>query len=226
MSAASLILAPSVLSADFAALGASVRAAERAMAEEGVAGLIHVDAMDGHFVPNLTIGPPVVKALKRVAALPLDVHLMIEEPDALLDAFIDAGADRVTVHVEACRHLQRSLAHIAARGALAGVALNPHTPLEAVRWALPYVGQVLVMTVNPGFGGQRFLSEMTDKIARLAALREELGLGFAIEVDGGISHETIGACAAAGATVFVAGQAVFGAPDLREAVSRLKGAWA
>lgn len=216
------ILAPSILSADFAALGRDVQAAEQAMAAEGVAGFIHVDVMDGRFVPNLTIGPLVVQALKRVIALPLDVHLMIERPDELLDAFIRAGAERITVHIEACRHVQRTLDHITQSGVVAGVALNPQTPPEAVEWVLPYLKQVLVMTVNPGFGGQRFLPDMTAKIERLAALRQKHGLDFAIEVDGGINADTLGLCGRAGASIFVAGQAFFGAPDLREAVSRLK----
>ncbi|MDY0058187.1 MAG: ribulose-phosphate 3-epimerase [Myxococcota bacterium] len=229
-----MILAPSVLSADFGRLAEEVAAVTEAGAD-----WIHVDVMDGRFVPNLTIGPPVLAALRRASRLPLDVHLMIERPDELLGAFRDAGADVLTVHVEACVHLQRTLARIRSLGMRAGVALNPHTPPESIRYVLDDVDLVLVMTVNPGFGGQSFLPAMLPKLQRLrellaagdparAPLQSAPGAGAApenrvdIEVDGGISPATIGEAAAAGATVFVAGNAVFAQPDYRRALLALR----
>lgn len=200
-------LAPSVLSADFGRLREQVAETEAAGAD-----WIHVDVMDGRFVPNLTIGPVVVEAVRAATRLPLDVHLMIEDPDGLVPAFRAAGADRITVHVETCRHLQRSLAGIRECGATAGVALNPHTPPEAVEWVLGDVGTVLVMTVNPGFGGQAFLTAMTGKIRRFAQLRADRGAAFEIEVDGGIDATTAPAAVGAGATVLVAGHAVYRHP--------------
>jgi ribulose-phosphate 3-epimerase len=201
----SLKIAPSILSADFAQLGDAVRTAAAAGAD-----WIHVDVMDGHFVPNLTIGPGVVAALRRVTELPLDVHLMIEKPERLIDAFVDAGADLVTVHVEACVHLHRALERIRGRGARPGVSINPSTPVTALTEILPYVDLVLVMSVNPGFGGQRYIPTSTAKIAALRSLLDERSLwGVELEVDGGVAVDTISDVAAAGASVIVAGNAVF-----------------
>lgn len=200
-------IAPSILAADFAELGAAVRAAE-----VGGADYIHVDVMDGHFVPNITIGPPVVAALRQVTALPLDVHLMIEAPDRFLADFARAGASIITVHVETCPHLHRVVQAIRDLGVKPGVTLNPATSLESVREILPYVSQVLVMTVNPGFGGQSYIPTMTAKVARLAAMINELPEGTEraeIEVDGGIDATTAGPVAAAGARVLVAGTNIF-----------------
>ena len=197
-------IAPSILSANFANLGAAVAAAE-----SGGADYIHVDVMDGHFVPNLTIGAPVVAALRNVTKLPLDVHLMIEAPDRFLADFAKAGADILTVHVETCHHLHRTIQHIRELGVRPGVTLNPATSLETVREILPYVDQVLVMTVNPGFGGQNYIESMTDKIRRLAALIAAQAPGVEIEVDGGIDAATVGKVVRAGARVLVAGTAVF-----------------
>lgn len=210
------LLAPSLLSADFAALGASIAAVE------GEAGLLHVDVMDGRFVPNLTIGPPVVAALRKVTPLPLDCHLMIEAPERLLAAFAAAGADLISVHQETCPHLHRTLQTIREAGMAPGVALNPSTPVESLAVVLPEVDFVLVMSVNPGFGGQRFLPLALDKIRALKALREARGLSFAIEVDGGVSLETLPALLEAGADWFVAGSAVFGAADARRAARELR----
>ena len=197
-------IAPSILAADFAELGAAVRAAEAAGADT-----IHVDVMDGHFVPNITIGPPVVAALRKTTKLPLDVHLMIEAPDRFLADFAKAGADIITVHVETCPHLHRTVQAIRDLGVKPGVTLNPATSLETVREILPYVDQVLVMTVNPGFGGQSFIPTMTDKIARLAAMIATTGRAVDIEVDGGIDPTTAPIVVGAGATVLVAGTNVF-----------------
>jgi ribulose-phosphate 3-epimerase len=197
-------IAPSILAADFAELGAAVRAAEAAGAD-----YIHVDVMDGHFVPNITIGPPVVAALRKTTKLPLDVHLMIEAPDRFLADFAKAGADIITVHVETCPHLHRTVQAIRALGAKPGVTLNPATSLDTVREILPYVDQVLVMTVNPGFGGQSYIPTMTDKIARLAAMIAATGRAVDIEVDGGIDPTTAPMVVRAGATVLVAGTNVF-----------------
>lgn len=201
-------ISPSILSADFADLGADVRAVEAAGAD-----YIHVDVMDGHFVPNLTIGPPVVAALQRVTALPLDVHLMIEAPERYLAAFAKAGARILTVHVETCPHLHRTIQQIRELGMRPGVTLNPATPVDTLAEILPYVEQVLVMTVNPGFGGQSYIPTMTAKIARLAARIADAGLNIDIEVDGGIDAETAPAVVAAGANVLVAGTAVFRYPE-------------
>jgi ribulose-phosphate 3-epimerase len=197
-------IAPSILAADFAELGAAVRAAEAAGADT-----IHVDVMDGHFVPNITIGPPVVAALRKTTKLPLDVHLMIEAPDRFLADFAKAGADIITVHVETCPHLHRTVQAIRALGARPGVTLNPATSLETVREILPYVDQVLVMTVNPGFGGQSYIPTMTGKIDRLAAMIAATGRTVDIEVDGGIDPITAPMVVGAGATVLVAGTNVF-----------------
>lgn len=201
----SVKIAPSILSADFARLADGIK-----QAEEGGADWIHLDVMDGHFVPNLTIGPPVIKSLRKETRLPFDVHLMIERPEQLIEAFVDAGADNVTVHVEACVHLHRTLERIRELGANPGVSLNPATPLASLDEILPYTDLVLVMSVNPGFGGQRYIPTSTNKIAALKAMIEERGLwGIEIEVDGGISPKTAPEVVEAGATVLVAGAAVF-----------------
>jgi ribulose-phosphate 3-epimerase len=199
-------LLPSILSADFAHLGDEVAAAER-----GGSTVIHVDIMDGHFVPNITIGPPVVASLRKATKLPLDCHLMIENPDEFIPAFADAGANWVSVHYETCRHLHRSLMHIRDHGMEPGVVLNPATRVELIRDILPMVHHVLIMSVNPGFGGQSFIPFALDKIRRLAQLRKELGLAFKIEVDGGVAHDTVARVVQAGAELLVAGNAVFGA---------------
>jgi len=211
-----MILAPSILSADFARLGEDIAAAER-----GGAGAIHVDVMDGHFVPNITLGPPVVKSIRRATALPLDVHLMIENADRYLDAFVDAGATWISLHVEALPHLQRSVAHLKGRGVQAGVAINPATPLLALEEILPDVDYVLVMSVNPGFGGQKFLPGSLDKVRRLRAQITDRGLRARIEVDGGVDMTNVRALAEAGAEILVAGQAVFGAGDAERDARKL-----
>ena len=197
-------LAFSILAADFAHL-----ADEIGRAEKGGGTIVHVDVMDGHFVPNITFGPPVVKAIRPVTKLPLDCHLMIENPDEFVPAFAEAGADMVSVQVEACRHLNRSLQLIADHGMLAGVVLNPATPVEMLLEVLPMVHHVLVMSVNPGFGGQKFLPRSVERIAHLRSLREELGLNYRIEVDGGVAHDTVASVVEAGADMLVAGSAIF-----------------
>jgi ribulose-phosphate 3-epimerase len=199
-------LLPSILSADFAHLADQVAAAER-----GGGTVIHVDVMDGHFVPNITLGPPVVKCLRRATRLPLDCHLMIENPDQFIPDFAEAGANWVSVHYEACRHLHRSLELIAHHGMEPAVVINPATRVDLLRDILPMVHHVLVMSVNPGFGGQKFIEFSLDKIRRLAQLRQELGLAFKIEVDGGVAHDTVARVVQAGADLLVAGNAVFGA---------------
>jgi ribulose-phosphate 3-epimerase len=198
-------LLPSILSADFARLADEVAAAER-----GGGTVIHVDIMDGHFVPNITIGPPVVKSLRKATKLPLDCHLMIENPDEYIPAFAEAGANWVSVHYEACRHLHRTLQLIAHHGMQPAVVLNPATQVELIRDILPMVHHVLIMSVNPGFGGQEFIPFALDKIRRLAQLRQEMGLAFKIEVDGGVAHDTVVRVVQAGAELLVAGNAVFG----------------
>ena len=210
-------IAPSILAADFGRLAAEVESVE-----QGGADWIHVDVMDGHFVPNLTIGPVVVEAVKRVTGLPLDVHLMIEQPERYVDAFVKAGAATVGVHVEACPHLHRTVGQIREAGARASVVLNPGTPASAVDAVLYDVDQVLVMTVNPGFGGQSFIDSALAKIATLRSWIDERGLDVALEVDGGISEQTIGQAAGAGADVFVAGTAIFGASDYAAAIAALR----
>lgn len=211
-----MILAPSLLSADFGHL-----ADELARVERGGAGVVHVDVMDGHFVPNLTLGPPVVKAVRKATALPLDVHLMIEQADRWLDAFIDAGANWISLHVEALPHLERAVAHLKARGVRAGVALNPSTPLGTLEEILPELDFVLIMSVNPGFGGQTFLPRSLDKVRRLAAQVQARGLDAQIEVDGGVDASNARSLVEAGAEVLVAGSAVFGQGDAEAAVRRL-----
>ena len=211
-----MILAPSILSADFGHL-----AEEVARAERGGAGLVHVDVMDGHFVPNLTLGPAIVKAVRKATGLPLDVHLMIENADRYVDAFVDAGASWVSLHAEALPHLQRTVAHLRSRGVRPGVALNPSTPLSALEEILPELHYVLVMSVNPGFGGQAFLPGSLDKVRRLAALVREHGLETQIEVDGGVDLSNVRALTEAGAQILVAGNAVFGQGDAEGATRRL-----
>jgi ribulose-phosphate 3-epimerase len=203
-----LKIAPSILAADFSDLGAAVRAAEAAGAD-----YIHVDVMDGHFVPNISVGLPVVAALRRVTGLPLDVHLMIEAPERYLAEFAKAGADMISVHVETCPHLHRTVQQIRELGARPSVTLNPATSLEMVREILPFVDQVLVMTVNPGFGGQSYIPTMTGRISRLAGMIAAAALTVEIEVDGGIDAETAPEVIRAGARVLVAGTAVFGHPE-------------
>lgn len=199
-------LAFSILAADFAHLADQIAAAER-----GGGTIIHVDVMDGHFVPNISFGPPVVKAIRPVTKLPLDCHLMIENPDAFIADFAAAGADMIGVHQEACRHLHRTLQLIADHGMQPAVVLNPATPVEALIEVLPMVHHVLVMSVNPGFGGQKFLPLALGKIEHLAELRREMGLNFRIEVDGGIAHDTVASVVQAGADMLVAGSAIFSA---------------
>jgi ribulose-phosphate 3-epimerase len=201
-------LAPSILAADFSRLADQVRAAS-----EGGATVIHVDIMDGHFVPNLTVGPPVVKSLRRATKLPLDCHLMIEDPDQYISALAEAGADWMSVHQEADRHLDRTLHLIKSHHCLAGVVINPATPVDTLTEVLEIVDYVLVMSVNPGFGAQEFIPNALNKIRRLAELRAERGLSFRIEVDGGIAHDTVAEVVRAGAEILVAGNAVFGHGD-------------
>ena len=198
------VIAPSILSADFTRLGQDIAACERAGAD-----WIHVDVMDGHFVPNMTLGPLVVEACKRATRLPLDVHLMIENPDNLLEAFASAGADRLTVHVEACPHLHRTIQHIRSLGVKPGVTLNPGTPAVMLKEIYTYVDLVLVMTVNPGFGGQTFIPETLAKVAEIRAALDLAGSPAWLEVDGGVSDQTLPALLKAGADAFVAGNAIF-----------------
>lgn len=201
-------LAASILSADFARLGEQVRAAC-----EGGASVIHVDIMDGHFVPNLTIGPPVVRSLRKVTKLPLDCHLMIDNPDEFIPVFADAGADWISVHQEACRHLNRTLHLIKSHNCHAGVVINPATPVDTLTEVLDIVDYVLVMSVNPGFGAQKFIPGTLHKMRALAEIRSRRGLNYRIEVDGGVSLDTVGDVVRAGAEILVAGNAVFGSGD-------------
>lgn len=211
-------IAPSILSADFADLGGEIRRVADAGAD-----LIHVDVMDGHFVPNLTFGPPVVAAIRKVTKLPFDVHLMITNPQEMITPFIKAGADIVTVHAETAPHLHRLIESIHEQGARAGVSLNPSTPLAAVEEVLDAVDLVLVMTVNPGFGGQKFIPAMIDKIRRLRRLIEAGRFTAEIEIDGGVTVDNARQIANAGADILVAGSAVYGAPDAADAIRALKG---
>ncbi|MCA1556485.1 MAG: ribulose-phosphate 3-epimerase [Acidobacteria bacterium] len=209
-------IAPSILSADFAQLGTDIAAIER-----GGATVVHCDVMDGHFVPNITIGLPVVKSLRRATRLPLDTHLMISEPGRYAEQFVEAGADMVSVHVEIDPHLNRTLAAIRNKGAKAGIAINPATPLASLEESLAFADYVLLMTVNPGFGGQKFIPTMLDKVRRLRRMIEERGLQTRIEVDGGIDRTNIADITAAGAEIIVAGTAVFGGGDPAQGVRDL-----
>ena len=213
----SLMIAPSILSADFTRLGDEIRAVEAAGAD-----VIHVDVMDGHFVPNITIGPLVVRAVRAVTDLPVDVHLMITDPDRYLKDFIDAGADWVTVHVEACVHLHRTLACIKDMGRKAGAVLNPATSLTTLEYVLAEVDLVMLMSVNPGFGGQSFIPSAIDKIRRLRQMLDAVNPGAGIEVDGGIGPATIGAVAEAGANIFVAGSAIYGQAEYGPVIRDLR----
>ncbi len=215
----SVLIAPSILSADFAALGNAIAAVER-----GGADLIHVDVMDGHFVPNITIGPPVVKSIKRVARVPLDVHLMIEEPDRYLDAFAEAGAAMISVHVEVLPHLHRTVHAIKALGVKAGVVLNPSTPVVMIEEIAGDVDYVLVMSVNPGFGGQTFIPRSESKVREVRALLDRAGNQALVEIDGGIDQRNVARVVAAGARMIVAGSAVFHTPDPERATRELKAA--
>jgi ribulose-phosphate 3-epimerase len=209
-------LAPSILSADFARLADEIRGAT-----EGGGTVIHVDVMDGHFVPNITIGPPVVKSLRKATDLPLDCHLMIENPDQYIPEFAEAGADWISVHQEACRHLNRTLHLIKSHGCVAGVVINPATPVESLSEVLDIVDYVLVMSVNPGFGGQKFIPRVVHKIRRLADLQTQRGLNYRIEVDGGIALDTVAEVVRAGAEILVAGNAVFGQGDPKSNAQKL-----
>ncbi|WP_391208581.1 ribulose-phosphate 3-epimerase [Psychrobacillus sp. L4] len=212
-------IAPSILAANFAKLGEEVVEVEKAGAE-----LIHIDVMDGHFVPNITMGPIVVEALRPLTKLPLDVHLMIENADQYIEAFAKAGADYITVHVEACPHLHRTIQLIRSFGVKPGVVLNPHTPIESIQHVLEDIDMVLFMTVNPGFGGQKFIHSVVPKVKQLADIVKERKLSIEIEIDGGINEETIIPCVEAGATIFVAGSAIYNAPDKGKALQAIKDA--
>ena len=212
-------IAPSILSADFAKLGAEIQEVEAAGAD-----WLHVDVMDGHFVPNITIGPLVVEAIRPVTNLPLDVHLMIENAEQYVETFAKAGADYITVHVEASPHLHRTIQMIRNAGAKPGVVLNPHTPIEAILPILSEVDLVLFMTLNPGFGGQAFIPEVLDKVSALRAIIDEKGYDIDIEIDGGINEETIQDAVRAGANVFVAGSAIFNKEDRAKALQGIRAA--
>lgn len=210
-------IAPSILSADFSKLGEEILRIEKAGAD-----LVHIDVMDGHFVPNITIGPPVVKSLKKVTGLLFDVHLMIENPDSYIDAFVDAGADIISVHAEACRHLHRTIQKIKQLGKKAAVALNPATPLSSIEWVLDDVDMVLIMSVNPGFGGQKYIEGITRKTESLKSLIKTRGCNIDIEVDGGIDTSNIYDVTKAGANVIVSGSTIFSAKDTVKIIKELK----
>ncbi|WPK11998.1 ribulose-phosphate 3-epimerase [Lysinibacillus louembei] len=212
-------IAPSILAANFAQLGQEVKEVEAAGAE-----LIHIDVMDGHFVPNISFGSIVLDAIRPLTSLPLDVHLMIENPDQYIEQFAKAGADYITVHVEACRHLHRTIQLIRSYGVKPGVVLNPHTPIETIHHVLEDIDMVLFMTVNPGFGGQKFISSVVPKVAALSKIIKERGLTIDIEIDGGITAETIVPCAEAGANIFVAGSAIYNQEDRAAALQAIKAA--
>jgi ribulose-phosphate 3-epimerase len=210
-------IAPSILAANFSKLAEEVKEVEQAGAK-----LIHIDVMDGHFVPNITMGPIVVEALRPVTKLPLDVHLMINNPDNFIESFAKAGADYITVHVEACPHLHRTIQLIRSFGVKPGVVLNPHTPIESIQHVLEDIDMVLFMTVNPGFGGQKFIHSVVPKIKQLADIIKEKDLAIEIEIDGGINAETIIPCAQAGATIFVAGSAIYSKEDRSKALQDIQ----
>lgn len=211
-------IAPSILSADFARLGMEIKDVER-----GGADYIHVDVMDGHFVPNITIGPLIVEAIRPVTKLPLDVHLMIENPDQYVEGFVKAGADIITVHVEACKHLHRTVQNIKSFGVKAGVVLNPATPVEMIQHVVEDIDMVLLMTVNPGFGGQKFIHSVLPKIKEVKQMVDILDKHIEIEVDGGVNEETAKLCIEAGANVLVAGSAIFNKEDREEAIKKIRG---
>ncbi len=211
------LIAPSILSADFSRLGDEIKAVEHAGAD-----WIHVDVMDGHFVPNITMGPLIVEAARRVTELPIDVHLMIENPERYIQDFAQAGASLISIQVEACVHLNRTVQQIKEAGAQAGVVINPSTPVTSVRWILEYIDFVLIMSVNPGFGGQHFIPNSLDRIRAMRGLIDEMDLAVLIEVDGGVNPGTIQQVAAAGANVFVAGSAIFGSEDYGQTIKQLK----
>ncbi len=212
-------IAPSILSSDFAHLADEIAAVEQAGAD-----MVHVDVMDGHFVPNLTIGPPIVEAIRKITKLPLDVHLMMTNPDDFIKEFAEAGADYLTVHVEACPHLHRTVQSIKEKGLKAGVTLNPATPLASIETILPDADLLLVMSVNPGFGGQRFIPGVLDKIRKARAMIRQIGRPILLEVDGGVKADNAGAIVEAGADILVAGSAIFEAPDrdYRRAIAQLR----
>jgi len=210
-------IAPSILSADFSRLGDEVRAVEEAGAD-----YIHIDVMDGHFVPNITVGPMIVKAVREITPLPLDVHLMITDPDHFIDEFVRSGADILTVQTEALVHAHRTIQHIKGQGARASISLNPATPLNGLEYILEDLDMVLLMTVNPGFGGQKFIPSVVPKIRRLREMVVERGCSVEIEVDGGIGPETIGLVSAAGADVFVAGSAIFYSENYAETIRAMR----
>lgn len=213
-----MLIAPSILSADFTRLGEEI-----AIAQKGGADWIHVDVMDGHFVPNLTIGAPVVKSIRKTTTLPLDVHLMIEDPDKYLEDFAKAGADFITVHAEACTHLHRTLSYIKELGKKAGVALNPHTEPEVLRYVIDHVDLVLVMSVNPGFGGQKFIEAVIPKISQVKEMFEQSGKkDLYLSVDGGINFDTAPRVVRAGANVLVAGNTIYGSKSVSESISKLR----
>lgn len=211
-------IAPSILSADFSKLGDEIKDVEK-----GGADYIHVDVMDGHFVPNITIGPLIVESIRPVTKLPLDVHLMIENPDQYIEAFAKAGADYITVHVEACRHLHRTIQLIKSFGVKPGVVLNPATPVQMIEYIIEDLDMVLLMSVNPGFGGQKFIPSVLTKIKQVKELVDQKELTVEIEVDGGINKETAPLCIQAGATVLVAGSAVYGQNDRQKAIAEIRG---
>jgi ribulose-phosphate 3-epimerase len=211
-------IAPSILSADFSRLGEEIKDVER-----GGADYIHIDVMDGHFVPNITIGPLIVEAIRPVTELPLDVHLMIENPDQYVEAFAKAGADYITVHVEASRHLHRTIHLIKSFGVKAGVVLNPATPVDSIKHVIEDVDMVLLMSVNPGFGGQKFIQGVLPKIREVKKMAESFGKDVEIEIDGGVNAETARLCVEAGATVLVAGSAVYNKEDRAAAIAAIRG---
>ncbi|KGR87587.1 ribulose-phosphate 3-epimerase [Lysinibacillus odysseyi] len=210
-------IAPSILAADFAKLGEEVKEVEAAGAE-----LIHIDVMDGHFVPNISFGAIALEAIRPISTLPMDVHLMIENPDQYIEQFAKAGADYITVHVEACRHLHRTIQLIRSFGVKPGVVLNPHTPIESIAHILEDIDMVLFMTVNPGFGGQKFIPSVLPKVEALSSMVKERGLNIDIEIDGGITAETIVPCVKAGANIFVAGSAIYSKEDRAAALQEIK----